>query len=65
MALHGIPSLRQMAKRMKMAGPTVTNAVNRQTGIGLDYLLALHRAFHVSADVLLDSDPPVISPRGK
>jgi hypothetical protein len=57
MALHEIPSLRQMARRMGLAGPTVTNAVNHETGIGLDYLVALHRTFHVSADVLLDTDP--------
>lgn len=58
MDLHGVPSIRRMAERMDMAGPTVTNALNRQTGIGLDYLIALHRTFHVSADVLLDTDPP-------
>jgi antitoxin component HigA of HigAB toxin-antitoxin module len=58
MALHGIPSLRKMAERMGLAGPTVTNAVNKKAGIGLDYLVALHRKFHVSADVLLDTDPP-------
>jgi hypothetical protein len=60
MALHEVPSLRKMAERMGMAGPTVTNAVNKRTGIGLDYLVALHRTFHMSADVLLDTDPPVI-----
>ena len=58
MTLHGIPSIRQMAKRMKKAGPTVTNALNLQSGIGLDYVVALHRTFHVSADGLLDTDPP-------
>jgi transcriptional regulator with XRE-family HTH domain len=58
MALHSIPSLRKMAERMGLAGPTVTNAVNKKAGIGLDYLVALHRKFHVSADVLLDTDPP-------
>ncbi len=55
---HKIPSKRRMAKRMHLAGPTVTNALNYGTGIGLDYLVALHRTFHESADVLLDSDPP-------
>jgi antitoxin component HigA of HigAB toxin-antitoxin module len=60
MQLHEIPSLRKMAERMGMAGPTVTNAVNKKAGIGLDYLVALHRTFHVSADVLLDTNPPVI-----
>lgn len=58
MKKHEIRSLRGMAKRMGMAGPTITNAVNYQAGIGLDYLVALHRTFHESADVLLDSDPP-------
>lgn len=58
MELHEIPSIRQMAKRMGKSGPTVTNALNRRSGVGLDYLVALHRKFHVSADVLLDSDPP-------
>jgi antitoxin component HigA of HigAB toxin-antitoxin module len=58
MALHGVPSLRQMADRMGMSGPTVTNAVNRESGIGLDFVVALHRTFHVSMDVLVDSDPP-------
>ena len=62
MRLHGIPSLRKMADRMGLAGPTVTNAVNKKAGIGLDYLVALHRTFHVSADVLIDTDPP---PNGK
>jgi transcriptional regulator with XRE-family HTH domain len=57
---HEIPSLRRMAKKMGMSGPTITNAVNHQSGIGLDYLVALHRSFHVSADVLLDDDPPPI-----
>lgn len=58
MEIHEIPSLRKMAARMGLAGPTVTNAVNHETGLGLDYLVALHRTFHVSADVLLDTDPP-------
>jgi hypothetical protein len=58
MKKHRVPSLRKMADRMDLAGPTVTNAVNHETGIGLDYLIALHRTFHESADVLLDTDPP-------
>jgi hypothetical protein len=57
---HGIPSKRAMARRMGIAGPTVTNAINHESGIGLDYLVALHRTFHESADVLLDTDPPAI-----
>jgi transcriptional regulator with XRE-family HTH domain len=60
MQLHEVPSLRKMAERMGKSGPTVTNAVNKKAGIGLDYLVALHRTFHVSADVLLDTDPPTI-----
>lgn len=60
MELHGIPSKRQMAERMGLAGPTVTNAINKQAGIGLDYLVALRRTFHQSADRLLDDDPPPI-----
>jgi antitoxin component HigA of HigAB toxin-antitoxin module len=62
MEKHKIPSIRQMAKRMGMAGPTVTNALNLQSGIGLDYVVALHRTFHESADVLLDTDPPKRQP---
>lgn len=58
MKKHGIRSKRKMAERMKMAGPTITNAINYGAGIGLDYLVALHRTFHESADALLDSDPP-------
>ena len=66
MELHQIPSLRQMAKRMKLAGPTVTNAVNHpEVGIGLDYLVKLRDAFHESADRLLDNDPPKLPhPKG-
>lgn len=63
MELHEIPSIRQMAKRMKMSGPTVTNALNYGSGLGLDYLVALHRRFYMSADVLLDTDPPHRSER--
>lgn len=62
MSLHGVPSIRGMARRLGLSGPTVTNALNKESGIGLDFLVALHRKFHVSADVLLDSDPPEISP---
>lgn len=58
MTLHGITSKRAMGRRMGKAGPTVTNALNLKAGIGLDYVVALHRTFHVSADVLLDTDPP-------
>lgn len=58
MKKHGIPSKRAMARRMDVSGPTVTNAINKKAGIGLDYLVALHRTFHESADVLLDTDPP-------
>lgn len=61
---HSIPSLRRMADRMGLAGPTVTNAVNKREGIGLDYLVALHRSFHVSADVLLEDDPPPVPKDG-
>lgn len=65
MHLHSIPSLRKLAKKMDMAGPTVTNAINHQAGIGLDYLVALHRRFHRSADELLDDDPPTRLPDGR
>lgn len=57
MRLHGIVSKRAMAKRMGLSGPTVTNALNYRTGIGLDYLVALSRTFRVSTDVLLQDDP--------
>ena len=64
MELHKIPSLRQMARRIKKSGPTVTNVVNHpEDGVGLDYVVALHRTFYISADVLLDTDPPFA--RGK
>jgi plasmid maintenance system antidote protein VapI len=60
MRIHEVSSKRAMAKRMGLSGPTVTNAINHQSGIGLDYLVALHRTFHVSADVLIADDPPKI-----
>lgn len=60
MRKHEVESLRAMGRRMGLSGPTVTNAVNKKEGIGLDYLVALHETFHVSADVLLDDDPPPV-----
>ena len=65
MRLHGIESKRAMGRRMGVSGPTVTNALNRKSGLGLDFLVALHRTFHMSADVLLDTDPPSGSPRSQ
>ena len=58
---HEIPSDRKLAKRIGVAGPTVTNIL-AGGGMGLDYVAKLHRAFHVSADVLLDDDPPIEAP---
>ena len=62
--LHEIPSKRALARRMGLSGPTVTNAINRQSGIGLDYLVALRDTFKQSADQMLDDDPPAL-PRVK
>lgn len=58
MRLHSIPSKRALARRMGLSGPTVTNAINKRSGIGLDYLIALRDTFHTGCDVLLDNDPP-------
>lgn len=64
MALHHIPSKRQMADRMGLSGPTVTNVINHEAAVGLDYLVALHTTFHRSADELLDTNPPAKLPDG-
>jgi hypothetical protein len=61
MRKHHIPSKRQMAERMDLSGPTVTNAINHAS-MGLDFVVALHRTFYVSLDVLVDSDPPPLPP---
>jgi plasmid maintenance system antidote protein VapI len=58
MHIHAVPSIRKMAERIGVSGPTLTNALNREEGIGLDFAVKLHRSFHVSLDVLVDSDPP-------
>lgn len=55
---HRIQSSRAMARRVGVSNPVVVNLRNGSAGVGLDYVVKLHRAFHVSADALLDSDPP-------
>ena len=58
MKKHGLPSGNALAKRLGLAGPTVTSVLAETRTPGLDFLIALHRTFHESADVMLDSDPP-------
>lgn len=47
-----------LARELGVAEPTVTNIVNGRRTAGLTLLLAMHRGLHVSADQLLDADPP-------
>ena len=41
-----------------LSPPTVANIINGKRTAGLDVVLQIHRRFHVSADTLLDTNPP-------
>lgn len=58
---RGIMSKAAMAKRLDLAGPTIVNVLNGRTTPGLDVLYKMHRHLGVSADTLLDEDPPAMS----
>ncbi len=58
--LHGLTSKSALARQIGVAVPTMVNLLNGKGGLGLDVFLAIREALHVPADVLLDSEPPVI-----
>lgn len=43
-------------------GNQVTNIINRTRTAGLDYVLRLHRVFHVELDTLVNRYPPKWKP---
>jgi Helix-turn-helix len=54
---YNIPSQRALARKLGVSQPSISKAFGGKT-IGLDIFAKIHRAFHKSADVMLDSDPP-------
>jgi transcriptional regulator with XRE-family HTH domain len=60
---HQYPRRKDLAEAMKIAAPTLSQVSKEARGIGLEILVRMHRTFHVSADVLLDTDPPAESDR--
>lgn len=56
--IHQIPSGNALARRLGVAEPTVAQILAGTRTPGLDFVVRLHRTFHQSADVLIDSDPP-------
>lgn len=55
---HQYPTHESFARALGLSQPTVVNILNRRRTPGLDVLLEMHRCFHVSADTVLDTDPP-------
>jgi transcriptional regulator with XRE-family HTH domain len=48
----------QLAQKLGLSEPTVTNALNRMRGVGLEFVWRMHVKFHVSADSILDDPAP-------
>jgi transcriptional regulator with XRE-family HTH domain len=48
----------QLAVKLHLAEPTVTNIINRKRTPGLDVVIAMHVRLHIEADSILDDDPP-------
>lgn len=63
MRKHHISSGNELAKRLGLSGPTVALVLKGDRTPGLDFLVRLHRVFHESADVMLDSAPPDVAER--
>lgn len=58
MAAHHIETRAELARRLRLSAVTVKYVLDEVRTPGLDFVLRLHRKFHVSSDALLDSDPP-------
>lgn len=58
MAAHHIETRAELARRLRLSAVTVKYVLDEVRTPGLDFVLRLHREFHVSSDALLDSDPP-------
>jgi transcriptional regulator with XRE-family HTH domain len=63
MEVHSIASGNELARRLGLSSPTIALVLSGDRTAGLDFLVKLHRVFHISADALLDSDPPAVQER--
>jgi transcriptional regulator with XRE-family HTH domain len=48
----------ELARQLDVSNATVSNLLNGKTTPGFDVFLKMHRGLHISADQLLDNDPP-------
>lgn len=48
----------EFADKLGFARPSLSQYLNKRRTMGLDNFVRMHRKLHVSADVLLGSDPP-------
>lgn len=58
MKTHGYDTPAAMARKMGVTRPAVATILDGTRTAGLDYVVKLHRTFHIQTDVLIDEDPP-------
>lgn len=58
---HVYPTKSAFADALELSGATVTNILNGKRTPGLDVVIRLHRKFHLSLDIICDTDPPELS----
>ena len=63
MRSRGYANPTEMARKLGVTRPAVSTVLRGTRTPGLDYLVKLHRVFHIQADVLLDEDPPTAEQR--
>lgn len=57
--VHHYETVDDFARALDLRSPTISNIINRKRSAGLDVLVKLHTKFHISTDILLDTDPPI------
>jgi transcriptional regulator with XRE-family HTH domain len=55
---HQYPTHESFARALGVSQTTVVNILNGRRTPGLDILVELHHRFHVSADTIINTDPP-------
>jgi transcriptional regulator with XRE-family HTH domain len=55
---RGIVSIREAARKIGVSHTYLTRVLGGDTTPGIEFLLRVHRKWHISLDILCDEDPP-------